>query len=154
MTIDWPNVVLGFILGVLGHMGILKFEERRQKHKRIADLNKTYSYLPGTYANYRVKDGTEEPTGGRIKIVQLADGSFEAKGLHANGVMEWSSEIKMSLEWKGTGTGRYKYGGRPELYGTQQITYIQETRSLDVLSTNTTSGNTSVFIHHWKRIEE
>src|ERR1700686_2793943 len=106
MAIDWPNLVMGAILGFIAHWGFVELKERSVRRK----LKKAYANLTGTYINFRVKDGdAEEPTGGTIKVTQHSDGSFEVKGLHATGTLDWSSEVHMSLEPKNTGTGWYRY---------------------------------------------
>ena len=92
----------------------------------------------------------EEPTGGTIKITQRADGLLEAKGLHSSGELDWSSVITMNLEPKNIGTGRYQHLV-PTDYGSQEITFIPETHSLHVVTTNISGGKHSCFVHHWKR---
>jgi hypothetical protein len=142
--------MLGFVIGIatslIASVIYLAFTSRAHARK----LRALYGHLEGTYVNYRVKEGVETPTGGTIKIAQQSDGSLRIEGLHSSGNLEWSSIIKMSLEWENTGTGRYKYPAKPD-YGTQQITVLPETGSLHVIAMNTSHGKANQFIHHWKR---
>jgi hypothetical protein len=151
MTLDWPNLVVGAILGaILAYFVHWAFVGRQQYSER-RKLKKAYGHLAGDYTNFRVKDDrTQESTGGKIRLIWQPEGSFKAQGLHANGVAEWESVIRMSLEFKGTGQGHYRYIGA-EISGTQQITYFSETRSFVVVGTSSTTGRE--FIHYWRRIE-
>jgi hypothetical protein len=150
MTLEWLNLTLGAILGIVGDWQIGARLRKLSAHRL---LRKKYGYLAGDYANYRVKDdGAQEPTGGRIRLIGQSDGSFKAQGLHENGVAEWESVIWMSLEFEGTGTGLYRYIGAEDS-GTQQVTYWPETRSFTVMATNTTRSGRKPYVHHWRRIE-
>lgn len=149
MPIDLPNLVVGAIFGFLAHWGFVEMKE----HLVYRKLKKAYGTLAGDYVNYRVKDdGTEEPTGGTIRLAQRFDGSFEVKGLHATGDLDWRSEVHMKMEPENTGAGWYRYPATA-IYGTQQVTFLPETRSLHVVTTNTSRRAASSFVHHWKRKE-
>ena len=150
MRLDWPNLVAGAILGAIpGYFVHWAFVKRKGYLERRT-LKKEYSHLGGDYPNFRARDGgTEEPTGGKIRLIWQPEGFFRAQGLHANGVAEWESVIRMSLEFKGTGTGHYRYVGK-EYTGTQQLTYFSETRSFVVMGASSTGFE---FVHYWRRIE-
>jgi hypothetical protein len=149
MTFDWPNLIVGAILGFLAHWAFVELKEYSLRQK----LKNRYSGLAGNYASYRVKDdGTEEPTGGTIRLTWQPEGSFRVQGLHPNAVLEWESVIRMSLEFAGTGTGHYRYVGSDDS-GTQQVTYREETRCFIVLGRNATRSTGMQFVHRWKRIE-
>lgn len=96
-------------------------------------------------------DGTEEATGGKIRLSWQADGSFRAEGLHSNNVVEWEGTIRMSPEFQWSGTGRYHYIGATH-HGTQQITYVPDARYFSVMGTSTSRTSATPFLHHWKRI--
>jgi hypothetical protein len=144
MALDWPNLVVGAILGFFVHWGFVELKERSVRRK----LRNAYAHLAGTYVNFRVKDGgAEEPTAGTIVLTQRPDGSFEVKGLHSTGTLDWSGEVRMSLEPKNTGTGSYRYSApATTVYGDQQLRLIPETRSLHVVTTNSSSGKRRSFI--------
>jgi hypothetical protein len=150
MAIDWLNLVVGAIFGFLAHWGFVALKEYSVHCK----LKKAYRPLAGDYVNFKVSDDkTEQPTGGTIKLTQRSDGSFEVKGLHRNGALDWRSELHMTMEPGNTGTGWYRYPATT-IYGTQQITFIPETRSIHVVTTDTSRGTaTSSWVHHWKRKE-
>lgn len=149
MKLDWPNLIVGAILGFFVHWSFVASKERFALWK----LKKRYAPLAGNYANFRVKeDQTVEPTGGTVRLLwQQRDGSFKAQGLTVNGIAEWESTIRMSKDFNETGVGHYRYVGREDS-GNQQVTYSPETRSFVVLGTNT-SGTSRQFFHRWKRIE-
>lgn len=151
--VDWPNLVVGAVMGaILGffvHWGFVALKEGSVRRR----LRKAYARLAGTYVNFRVKEGAEQRTGGAIKVTQCSDGSFDVKGLHADGTVDWSSEVRMSLEPKNTGTGWYRLPGTT-VYGDQQLRFIPETDSLHVVTTNTSGGKPTSFVHHWRRRED
>jgi hypothetical protein len=148
MAFDWPNLAMGAVLGFFVHWGFVGVKERWGWWK----LRKAYANLARIYVNFLVKDGgAEERTGGTITLTQLSDGSFEVKGVNADGTLDWSSKVRMSLEPKGTGTGWYRYPSPATTdYGEQQLRYIPETRSLHVVTTTTSDGNSRSFVHHWR----
>jgi hypothetical protein len=152
MTLDWPNLLVGAILGAIpGYFVHWAFVKRKEYSGR-RKLERAYSSLAGDYVNFRAKDDVrEEPTGGTIRLTWRPDGSVQAQGLHANGVAEWESTIRMSLEFNGTGTGHYRYIGKEDS-GNQQVTYSRESRTFIVMSTNTSSTGRE-FFHRWRRIE-
>lgn len=148
MAFDWPDLLVGAILGFLAHWAFVHLKEYSARRK----LRKVYGPLAGDYANFRVKDDqTQEATGGTIRLLWQGEGSFKATGLHANGIAEWESTIRMSLEFKGTGTGHYRYIGAENI-GTQQVTYSPETRSFIVMGADT-SGSRKQFFQRWRRVE-
>lgn len=152
MNIDLGNLALGFVLGIISsYIASILYRDSTTR-AATRKLREKYGHLAGTYVSYRVDNGVETPTGGTIRLRQQPNGSFEADGLHSSGDMDWQSTINMSLEWENTGTGRYKYPAKPD-YGTQQLTVLPESRSLHVVGMNMSHGNTTQFIHHWKRKE-
>jgi hypothetical protein len=148
MALDWPNLAVGAVLGFFVHWGFVALKECARRWK----LKKAYAKLAGTYVNFCVKDdGAEDRTGGTITLTQLSDGSFKVKGVHADGTLDWSSKVRMSLEPKDTGTGWYRYPPpATTVYGEQQLRYIPETRSLHVVTTKTSDGKSRSFVHHWR----
>jgi hypothetical protein len=150
MTLDWPNLIVGAVLGFLAHWLFVYLE----KQAALRKLRKIYSHLAGDYANFRVKnDSTEESTRGEIKLAWQSDGSFKVQGLHENGVADWEGIIRMSQEFEGSGTGHYRHVGTGHGHGTQQITYVSEARYFSVMGTSTSRMDATPFLHHWKRIE-
>ncbi len=153
MTLDWPNLgvgaLIGFPVGVLAHwvgayLNIEKLMERRA-------LGRKYKALAGSYANFRRKDnGTYEPTGGKIILRWERNGSFKEEGLHSNGVAEWRGIIHMNLE--NAGNGEYR-NIQSRGYGNQIIYYIPETKYFDVMTTFTNPPSPEPFYHQWRRIE-
>lgn len=153
MGFDWPNVLLGAVLGAaLGVIGDWTIGGRLRAASQHAKQKRKYGHLAGAYANFRLKEnGTQETTGGRIKLTWQKNGSFEVKGLHGNGVTEWEGRMRMSEEWENSGTGFYKYVDS-ENSGTQQILYVASSQFFHVVTTPSRS-NPAPFMHLWKRIE-
>ena len=151
MTFDLPNLIAGAFLGFIVGLASTRAYVEYEKHSLRQKLKKAYGHLAGDYVNFRVKDdGREEPTGGSIRLIWLQEGSFRVQGLHANGVAQWESVIRMSLEFTGTGTGHYRHVQQPEDIGTQQVTYLPETRCFVVMGASSIGNE---FLHHWRRIE-
>ncbi len=153
MIFDWPTLVAGAILGFFVHWTFVELKEYSERRK----LRKAYGNLVGDYANFRVKDGTEEPTMGTVRLIWQSDGSFKVQGLHSNGVAEWESVIRMSLEFKNTGTGHYRYIGTDDS-GTQQLIYSPETRSFimtrpSIVAISKPARSSPNQSFRWKRIE-
>jgi hypothetical protein len=154
LGIDIRSTGLGFLLGVLSSW-LATIIDRYWKHRRQAtQFNKTYKDLSGTYVVYRVTDAGEERTNHTVKIIRRSAEIFEAKGLYPCGNVEWSSEIKMNLQPKNTGTGSYHYIEQPREYGIQQIRSLPETRSLHVVGSHTSRGKPFGFVHLWKYKEQ
>lgn len=106
MTIDWPNLVAGTIVGIFAHWQV---GSRLRSWSERRTLRRKYACLAGDYANYRDKDGKQQATGGKIRLTWESDGSFKMQGLHSNDVCEWEGTVRMSLDFDGTGIGRYRY---------------------------------------------
>jgi hypothetical protein len=121
------------------------------RHRKLKSL---YGHLAGDYANFRVKDdGTEEPTGGTIRLTWQSNGTLKVQGFHSSGVTDWEGIIQMNLEFEGTGSGHYRHIGKEDS-GTQKVTYWPATRSFTVLGANTTRTAGKQFVHNWRRIEK
>ncbi len=149
MTINWPTLAVGSMLGaILGIVGDWQIGTRLRKWSELRALNKEYGSLAGHYVNYRIRDdGTHEPTGGTIEIAwQPKDGLLEASGFHATERPEWHSYIKMSLEYTGTGTGHYNNVNSIH-GGIQQVIYSKQTHSFNVIGI---SHARKEFAHCWK----
>lgn len=149
MTINWPTLAVGSMLGaLLGIVGDWQIGTRLRKWSELRALNKEYGSLAGHYVNYRIRDdGTHEPTGGTVEIAwQSKDGLLEASGFHATERPEWHSYIKMSLEYTGTGTGHYNNVNSIH-GGIQQVIYSKQTRSFNVTGI---SHARKEFAHCWK----
>ena len=146
MTLDCPNLIVGAVLGFLAHWAFVAWEKR----SALGALKKAFSPHAGDYANFRVREnGTEEATGGTIRLSWEPEGSFKAQGLSQNGVAEWESVIEMNLKSK-TGTGVYREIESSD-HGIQQITYLENARLFSVATTVTSRANRHAFNHRWKR---
>jgi hypothetical protein len=153
MTIDWPNFAVGALSGAFltaicdWQIGarIRKWSELRRLRRA---LTKDYGALAGHYVNYNVGDhGRHVPTGGTIEITwEPKHCLLKATGLHPGGVPDWYSDIKMSMEFKWTGTGHYHEVGSIHS-GIQQVMYFKQTRTFSVMGT---SHIRKEFTHHWK----
>jgi hypothetical protein len=147
MILDWPNLLVGAILGFFAHWAFVSGE----KVLALRKLRRTYGPLAGEYVNFRVKEnGAEEATGGTIRLSWQPDGSFKALGLHANGVAEWESTVHISLK-SGTWLGEYHDLGSYINHGIQQLTYLENAQLFSVLTTTTSLVNRPPFIHRWRR---
>jgi hypothetical protein len=149
MTISWPNLAIGSVLGIiLGVIADWQIGTRLRKRFELRALTKEYGSLAGQYANYRIRDdGTHESTGGIVEITwQSKDGLLEASGFHATGNPEWHSYIRMSREYAGTGIGHYNNVNSIH-GGIQQVIYSKQTRSFNVMGT---SHSRKEFAHCWK----
>jgi hypothetical protein len=149
MTINWPNLAIGSILGgILGVIADWQIRARLRKWSELRALTQKYGSLDGRYLNYRIRDdGTHEPTGGTVEIAwQPKDGLLEASGFDATGNPEWHSYIRMSLEYAGTGMGHYNNSNSIH-GGMQQVIYSKQTRSFNVMGT---SHAQKEFAHCWK----
>jgi len=154
MHFDWPNqglgAVVGFTVGFFAHWAFVGFKESLARR----ELKKKYGNLAGSYANYGVnQQGTETATGGTIVLTWKGAGSFDVKGLHANGTVDWESVVHLNPEVEGTWTGSYQLTGQTG-HGIQQITYVPNTRSFSVVTTVTSRIGWDPFMHHWKPKEK
>jgi hypothetical protein len=146
MTFDWPNLVVGAVLGVLGHWAFVHVREWSARRK----LKQRYAALAGSYAQYEANP--EVPTGGTIDLSWIGSGSFKVKALHGNGTMDWEGVMHLQPQLENTWTGSYWLPDRSG-HGVKQMTYVPNTRSFSVLTTPTSWVGANPFIHHWKRIE-
>jgi hypothetical protein len=64
MTINWPNLAIGSILGaILGVVADWQIGTRFRKWSELRALTKEYGSLDGQYVVSRIRDdGTHEPT--------------------------------------------------------------------------------------------
>jgi hypothetical protein len=149
MTINWLNLGmgtgLGTVLGILGNWQIGKWW-RKWSERRA--LDREYHSLAGHYLNHRVReDGSHEPTGETIELTwQPHEGLFEATGFQQTGYPEWHSYIRMSMQFKQTGTGHYNYVDSIH-GGIQQLIYSKQARAFNVMGTSRTRKE---FTHYWK----
>ncbi len=149
MTISWLSLGIGAGLGILlGVLGNWQIGTRLRKWSELRALNREYSSLAGQYVNHHVKDdGTHEPTGGTIELTwEPEQGLLEATGFHPTRGPEWHSYIRMSMQFRGTGTGHYNnvdsiHGG------IQQIIYSKQKRAFHVMGTN---HSRQQFAHYWR----
>jgi hypothetical protein len=149
MSIDWPSVAVGSVLGVaLGAAVAWQVCLRWQKRVELRALSRDYALLAGKYAMFRVReDGAQEPTGGTVELVwQPEAGLLEASGFQANGYPEWHSYIRMSREYPGTGTGNYNNSDSIH-GGLQQVVYLKQSKSF--LVSGTMAGRRE-FAQCWK----
>jgi hypothetical protein len=149
MTISWPNLAIGFVVGViLGAIADWQIGARLRKWSERRGLSKEYGSLAGQYEAYRIRDdGMHEKTGEIVEITwQPQEGLLEASGFHARGDPEWHSYIRMSREYTGTGVGHYNnvdsiHGG------IQQVIYSKQVRSFNVMGI---SHARKEFTRYWK----
>ncbi len=149
MTINWLSLGVGAGLGtILGSIGDWQIGTRLRKWSERRALNREYHLLAGHYVNHRVReDGTHEPTGGTVELMwEPRNGVLEASAFHANGRAEWHSYIRMSMQFKGTGTGHYNDADSIH-GGIQQIIYSKQTRAFNVMGISHTRKE---FAHYWK----
>jgi hypothetical protein len=149
MTINWLNLWIGTGLGtLLGILGNWQIGTRWRKWSEHQALDREYHSLAGHYINYLVKDdGNHEPTGETIELTwQPHDGLLEATSFLKNGHPEWHSYIRMSMEYKGTGTGHYNYVDSIH-GGIQQLIYSKQARAFNVMGTSRAKKD---FAHYWK----
>ncbi|HEX3436996.1 MAG TPA: hypothetical protein VHT24_09525 [Pseudacidobacterium sp.] len=149
MTIHWLNLAVGFVLGTIsGGIALWLIGARFRKWSELRALTKEYSFLAGQYVAYRIKDdGTHEPTGSTVEIGwEPKDGLLEASGFHTTGNPEWHSYIRMSREYRGTGTGHYNNVNSIH-GGIQQVIYSKQTRCFSVMGINHTHEE---FARCWK----
>jgi hypothetical protein len=149
MTINWPNLAIGSILGaILGVVADWQIGTRFRKWSELRALTKEYGSLDGQYVVSRIRDdGTHEPTGGTVDIAwQRRDGLLETSGFDATGNPEWHSYIRMNREYAGTGIGHYNNSNSIH-GGMQQVIYSKQTRSFNVMGTSRTRQE---FTHCWK----
>jgi hypothetical protein len=143
-TIDWPNQIVGFFLGIAVGLLADRFKERR----RIKQLQSWYGGMSGSYENVNDRTGS---TGGWIQISQNPDGSFTAVGKHENSKTDWTSEIHMSLKARNVGTGHYRHPREQGIdHGEQTISYYPETGELHVRGRNTSAHTETQFFHTWR----
>jgi len=138
MTLNWPSLAIGSVLGaILGVIADWKIGTRLRKWSELRALTKEYGSLGGRYVTYRIRDdGTHEPTGGVVDIAwQPKDGLLEASCFQATGNPEWHSYIRMSREYTGTGIGHYNNSNSIH-GGIQQVIYSKQTRSFNVMGTS------------------
>jgi hypothetical protein len=149
MTINWPNLAIGSVLGaIVGVIADWQIGIRFRKWSERRAFTKEYGSLDGQYLNYLIRDdGTHEPTGGTVDITwQPKEGLLEASGFHATGNPEWHSYIRMSREYMGTGIGHYNNVNSIH-GGIQQVIYSKQTHSFNVMGTSHTRKE---FAHCWK----
>ena len=149
MTINWPNLAVGSVLGaILGVIADWQIGTRLREWSELRALTKEYGSLDGQYVTCRIKDdGTHEPTGGTVEITwQRKDGLLDASGFDATGNPEWHSYIRMNPEYAGTGVGHYNNSNSIH-GGTQQVIYSKQTHSFNVMGTSRTQKE---FAHCWK----
>jgi hypothetical protein len=139
------GAVFGTILGIVGDWQV---GTRLRRWSELQALTREYGSLGGDYANCRVTEsGGLEPTGGTIRIRwEPREGLLKAAALRANGDTEWHSDIRMSMEIKGTGSGHYHYVDSIHS-GVQQVIYSKATQSFSVMGTSSTRKQ---FTHYWK----
>jgi hypothetical protein len=149
MTTNWLDLWIGTGLGtLLGIFGNWQIGARWRKRSERRALDREYHSLAGHYMNYLVKDdGNHEATGETIELTwQPHNGVFEATSFLKNGHPEWHSYIRMSMEYKGTGTGHYNYVDSIH-GGIQQLIYSKQTRAFQVMGSSRTKKD---FAHYWK----
>jgi hypothetical protein len=149
MTISWPNLAGGSILGaVLGVIADWQIGSRVRQWSELRVLAKIYGPLAGQYMSYRIRDdGSHEPTGGMVEVTwQTKDGLLEASGFHVTGNPEWHSYIRMSRQHFGAGVGHYNNSNSIH-GGTHQVIYSKQTRSFYVMGT---SHSEKKFANLWK----
>lgn len=153
MTIDWLNLAVGALSGAaIGAICDWQIGTRVRKWSEGRTLRRTLTKdcgpLAGQYINYRVgDDGTYKSIGGIVELTWVPkDCLLKATGLNPSGVAEWCSDIKMSLEFKWTGTGHYHEVGSIHS-GMQQVRYSKQTRTFNVMGT---SHSRKEFTHCWK----
>jgi hypothetical protein len=152
-TISWFSGAVGAVFGaVLGIVGDWQVGARLRRRSARQALTSEYWSLTGDYVNYRVTEsGGLEPTGETVRIRwEPREGVLKAAGLRANGDTEWHSDIRMSMEIKGTGSGHYHYVDSIHS-GVQQVIYLKLTKSFSVIGTGSTRNQ---FTHYWKLFEE
>ncbi|HTZ56993.1 MAG TPA: hypothetical protein VMB49_02805 [Acidobacteriaceae bacterium] len=149
MTIDWPCLTIGSVLGaVAGVIAAWQIGARLRKRSELRALTREYGSLSGEYLSYLIRDdGTHEPTGGKIEVAwQPREGLLEASGFQASGHPEWHSYIRMSREYPGTGVGHYNNSNSIH-GGIQQVIYSKQSRSFYVMGTSHTRKE---FAQCWK----
>jgi hypothetical protein len=149
MATNWLDLLIGTGLGtVLGILGSWQIGARWQKWSELRALDKEYHSLAGHYVNYLVTDdGQPKSTGESIELTwQPHDGLFEATSFLKDGHPEWHSYIKMSMQYKGTGTGHYNYVDSIH-GGIQQLIYSKQARAFQVMGTSRSKKD---FAHYWK----
>jgi hypothetical protein len=149
MTINWPNLAIGFVLGaLLGVIADWQLGMRLRKWSERRALTKEYGFLAGQYVNYRIRDdGTHEPTGGTVDIAwQPREGLLEASAFHATGNPEWHSYIRMSREYSGTGIGHYNNSNSIH-GGIHHVIYSKQAHAFNVMGV---SHSRTDFVHCWK----
>jgi hypothetical protein len=149
MATNWLDLLIGTGLGtVLGILGSWQIGARWQKWSELRALDKEYHLLAGHYVNYLVTDdGNHKSTGETIELTwQPHNGLFEATSFLKDGHPEWHSYIKMSMQYKGTGTGHYNYVDSIH-GGIQQLIYSKQARAFQVMGTSRSKKD---FAHYWK----
>ena len=144
--LDWPNLIVGFVLGCVAAYAAHAYYDRRQETKRASRLRDRYGKLAHAYANYR-PDGTA--TGGSVELSQNQDGSFKMIGLNADRTVDWESVLWMDEQFENHGTARYCHE-HGEAYGVQLIRYAPESGELHVKGIRESAGPPLVFHHIWR----
>lgn len=147
--INWLGGAVGAVFGaVLGIVGDWQVGSRLRRRSERQALTREYASLSGDYINYRVTEsGSHEPTRGTIRIRwEPREGLLKAAALRANGDTEWHSDIRMSMEIKGTGSGHYHYVDSIHS-GVQQVIYSKASRSFSVMGTSSARKQS---IYFWK----
>src|SRR5260370_20842276 len=144
--LDWTSLLVGAVVAlpfeVYAHVLFGGLEKRVSSRR----LRKEYGFLARSYVNYQ--DGNK-PTGGSILLEQEKDGTFTATGCHANGSVEWTSLIRMSLDVgkEDTGEGDFMYREDPGMFGHQWVRYIRMKDMLHVRGINETYPNGTPLLH-------
>ena len=133
MTLSWPNLAIGFVVGlILGAIADWQIGSRFRKWSELRALNKEYGSLAGQYKAYRIReDGTHEPTGEIVEISwQPKEGLLDASGFHAGGNPEWHSYIRIT-------------GNTPGRASVTTTTWIRFTVEFSKSSTRNKSGRST-----------
>jgi hypothetical protein len=150
LSLDWPNLVAGGVLGIpLGYLAAYAAHaryDRKQAAGRAASLHRRYGTLAGAYSNYR-PDGTA--TGGSIELTQNPDGSFAVVGLNSDRTIDWESVLWMDEKFENEGTAHYRYSSGNN-YGVQIVQYMPENGELHVKGVRESAGPPLAFHHTWR----
>lgn len=146
LHLDWPNLILGFVLGCIAAYAAHALYDWRQTAAQASLLRKKYGRLACAYSNYR-PDGNA--TGGSVELKQKPDGSFDVVGLHADRTIDWESVLWMDEKFENVGIARYLHKPGYQ-HGVQFIRYVPETGELHVKGTRESPGAPLEFHHIWR----
>jgi hypothetical protein len=113
LHLDWPNLIVGFVLGCIAAYAAHALYDRRQTAAQASLLRKKYGRLACAYSNYR-PDGSA--TGGSVELKQKPDGSFDVVGLHSDRTTDWRSVMRMGEEFENYGIAHYRHYVRQPLW--------------------------------------